>query len=79
VVEFVSTEHTPRNLLIRAVRSARGLPPAEALKLAQQYVALRDAWGLVPHLEVLLMREQQGGHGAGLLPPEVVALLRPQS
>jgi hypothetical protein len=53
VVEFVSTEHTPRNLLIRAVRR-KALPDEEAAKLAQQYVQLRDTWGVQPHLEGLL-------------------------
>jgi hypothetical protein len=56
VVEFVSTEHTPRNLLIRAVRQQRPLPAAEQAKLAGQYVALKQYWGVTPHLEKL-MRE----------------------
>jgi hypothetical protein len=56
VVEFVSTEHTPRNLLIRAVRQQRPLTAAEQAKLAGQYVALKQYWGVTPHLEKL-MRE----------------------
>jgi hypothetical protein len=54
VVEFVSTEHTPRNLLIRAVRRRSPLPPAEAANLARQYRQLRDAWGVAPQLERLI-------------------------
>jgi hypothetical protein len=56
VVEFVSTEHTPRNLLIRAVRQQQPLPAAEQAKLAGQYVALKQYWGVTPHFE-RLMRE----------------------
>lgn len=67
VVEFVSTEHTPRNLLIRAVKRRKPMAPAEAEKLAQQYVQLRDAWGVRPCLERLLVDS---------LPPEAVALMR---
>jgi hypothetical protein len=56
VVEFVSTEHTPRNLLIRAVRQQWALPEAEQARLAGQYAALKQYWGVTPHLEKL-MRE----------------------
>ncbi|WIA15551.1 hypothetical protein OEZ85_002183 [Tetradesmus obliquus] len=56
VVEFVSTEHTPRNLLIRAVRQQRPLPEADLTRLAGQYSALKQYWGVTPHLEKL-MRE----------------------
>jgi SAM-dependent methyltransferase len=45
-VQFVGDEHTPRNLLLRAVRT--GAPPAEA-DLAD-YDALTDEWGLDPAL-----------------------------
>ncbi|KAG2436450.1 hypothetical protein HXX76_006753 [Chlamydomonas incerta] len=99
VVEFVSTEHTPRNLLIRAelqsqpqprqqppapqqgqqqqfeatstsgVQAAAGaarLSPAAPqpqlyrkaqLEAAREYLALRDYWGVLPRLEVLLAKE----------------------
>jgi hypothetical protein len=67
VVEFVSTEHTPRNLLIRAVKA-----PGGALQLQQQrgqqqqqlveeYEALKEFWGgVTPHLEELLAAELAG-------------------
>lgn len=55
VVEFVSTEHTPRNLLIRAVRQRKPQAPADLERLAVQYKSLRDAWGVRPHLEQLLL------------------------
>jgi hypothetical protein len=59
VVEFVSTEHTPRNVLLRAVRR-RGPPPSAAAQArgAADYAALAQAWGVVPHLQDLL--QQQG-------------------
>jgi hypothetical protein len=61
----VSTEHTPRNLLLRAVRSGSKLPQSEQARLVQQYVALTDSWGVTPRLEVL-MRED------GTLPADVL-------
>ena len=77
VVEFVSTEHTPRNLLIRAVKetagtsasigSSRGSSPTASssdgdsigvrpahAKLIEEYVALKEMWGVEPFLEGLL-------------------------
>ena len=50
VVEFVSPEHTSKNLLIRA---RRGLPPGNRA-LAREYRELRDFWGVQPGLERLL-------------------------
>ena len=44
VIEFIDTEHTPKNLLIRAVR--RG-----ARRDGAAYRAFRDAWGAGPALE----------------------------
>ncbi|MGL6076658.1 MAG: class I SAM-dependent methyltransferase [Fimbriiglobus sp.] len=49
VVEFVSLEHTARNLMIRAIRSKSPAPQA-----AQEYLALRDFWGVTPPLEARL-------------------------
>ncbi len=50
VVQFVSPEHTTKNLMIRAVRA--GLPvPAQ---LVQEYRALRDFWQVRPSIETLL-------------------------
>lgn len=50
VVEFVSAEHTPKNNLIRAIRrTAPGDP-----QFVQEYEALKQFWGVTPHLETLL-------------------------
>lgn len=50
VVEFVSSEHTDRNLMIRAVRR---LPPGDR-RFVQEYRDLTAYWGVKPHLETLL-------------------------
>jgi hypothetical protein len=50
VVEFISAEHTARNLMIRAVH---GLPIGDAA-FVSEYVALRRFWGVTPHIEVAL-------------------------
>jgi len=53
VVEFVSTEHTGKNLMIRAVRTAN---PA-GQQAGQEYLALRDFWQVQPYLADLLANE----------------------
>jgi SAM-dependent methyltransferase len=47
VVEFVSPEHTARNLMIRAVRGA----PAAEEALVREYVQMRQFWGVTPRIE----------------------------
>ncbi len=54
VIEFISNEHTGRNLLIRAVR--RGGSTAD---FAQEYAALKAFWGVTPYLETLLIADGQ--------------------
>ena len=49
LVEFIELEHTPKNVLIRAVRGG----PASA-ETRRAYEELRDALGLAPTLERLL-------------------------
>jgi SAM-dependent methyltransferase len=51
VIEFVSTEHTAKNVMLRAER-APSLPRAE--RAAAEYVELRDRWGVDPAIERLL-------------------------
>lgn len=50
VVEFISSDHTGRNLLIRAVRRGKTGDPA-ALR---EYTELKAFWGVTPYLEKLL-------------------------
>ncbi|MFG1677220.1 class I SAM-dependent methyltransferase [Micromonospora sp. NPDC049282] len=50
VVEFVDSRHTPRNLLIRARRTAGA--PSDGNQ--SEYRELVDRWGVTPRLETLL-------------------------
>ncbi|MEM7333113.1 MAG: SAM-dependent methyltransferase [Chloroflexota bacterium] len=50
IVEFVSTEHTGKNLLIRAKKSNHPADP----KLLEEYNALKAMWQVTPYLETLL-------------------------
>jgi SAM-dependent methyltransferase len=50
VIQFVSTEHTAKNLMIRAVKAHA---PADA-ELAREYRALKALWQVTPYLEGLL-------------------------
>lgn len=64
VVEFVGSQHTPRNTLIRAVRTGAA-PTAEQV---DEYRALTAAWGVVPRLQVLLADELADALGPPLAP-----------
>ena len=61
VVEFVSGEHTPRNLLIRAARRCGGGPPpaAAAAAMWREYEALKAQLGpgVVPALERMMLED----------------------
>ncbi|HYB01245.1 MAG TPA: SAM-dependent methyltransferase [Ktedonobacteraceae bacterium] len=50
VVEFVSPEHTDKNLMIRAVRRTQ----RERARYMQEYLDLKTYWGVTPYLETLL-------------------------
>ena len=50
VVEFVDSKHTPRNTLVRAVRT--GAEPQA--KAREEYDTLTSTWGLRPALAELL-------------------------
>jgi len=47
VFEFISSEATARNLMIRAVRGAPANDPA----FVREYEALKSFWGVTPYLE----------------------------
>ena len=51
VIEFVSAEHTAKNVMLRAVRSPS---PARARRAAAEFTELRDRWGVEPAIERLL-------------------------
>ena len=53
VVEFVSTEHTGKNLMIRAVKSTK----PDSQQARQEYEALKEFWQVQPYLEQLLENE----------------------
>lgn len=50
VVEFVATEHTPRNLMIRAVRGG----PMDAGTHVAEYQELKRFWRVTPYIEKVL-------------------------
>jgi len=54
VIEFISSEHTDRNLMIRAAR--RWAAPGDPA-FAREYRALKTFWGVTPYLETLLGAE----------------------
>jgi SAM-dependent methyltransferase len=51
VIEFVASEHTPKNLMIRAVRDPS---PAREERARREYDELAGRWGVEPALERLL-------------------------
>lgn len=53
VIEFIATEHTAKNLMIRAVKTVAPGDP----RFGQEYQALKQFWGVVPYLEQLLKEE----------------------
>lgn len=50
VVEFISSEHTARNLMIRAEKTTGG----DIAPFIAEYRALKSFWGVTPYLETLL-------------------------
>ena len=68
VIEFVSTEHTDKNLMIRAVRPGRPgdrRARQDALGAAREYRDLVEAWQVRPYLGQLLDRELSDLMGDG--------------
>ncbi len=52
VIQFVSSEHTAKNIMIRAVRSSSSGDRADAI---EQYLNLKQFWQVKPYLEQLLI------------------------
>lgn len=53
IVEFIDMEHTPKNLLIRAVRSEK----SGSKKDREEYLAFKDALNIAPSLEQRFKKE----------------------
>ncbi len=53
VLEFVPVEHTPKNLMIRAMRT----DSTASKSLVSEYLSLKAFWGVTPYLETLLADE----------------------
>jgi len=53
IVEFIGGEHTPRNIMIRAVKTGVKVDPAEV----SLYQAMLADWKIAPHLAELLKSE----------------------
>jgi hypothetical protein len=53
VIEFISDEHTNRNLMIRAVYKGQ----VGMVSAVSEYQALKTFWGVTPYLETLLADE----------------------
>ena len=51
VIEFTASEHTAKNLMIRAIKLAGDLPSEQ---LWGEYQTLKAFWGVTPYLETLL-------------------------
>jgi hypothetical protein len=51
VIEFVSAEHTAKNLMLRAERASSR---QHAERAAAEYRELRDRWEVAPEIERLL-------------------------
>ncbi len=50
VIQFVSTEHTAKNLMIRSVKTSQ----SGSAQSVEEYQALKDYWHVTPYLEQLL-------------------------
>jgi SAM-dependent methyltransferase len=57
VIQFVSTEHTAKNLMIRAVKTSE----SGSVHSVEEYQALKEYWDVTPYLERLLGDELHRG------------------
>jgi SAM-dependent methyltransferase len=63
IVQFVSSEHTAKNLMIRGARAGRVADP----RVVEEYARLKEFLGVTPFLERLLGPELEGVVGGGPL------------
>ena len=69
VVEWIGGEHTPRNTMIRAVRTdARAAP-----ELWREYDEMRELWGVTPWLAEALEPELASAREEAMRDPVPVA------
>ena len=57
VVEFIDSRHTPRNAMLRGVRTASAPSPARVAELLGEYDDLTSTWGVRPALARMLAPE----------------------
>jgi SAM-dependent methyltransferase len=50
VIQFVADEHTPKNVMIRAVKA---FDPGDP-RATEEYAQLKQFWGVIPYLETLI-------------------------
>jgi SAM-dependent methyltransferase len=60
VMQFVESQHTPRNTMLRAVRTGG---PVTGGNVRREYDEMVAAWGLTPRLAVLLAAATEGPDG----------------
>jgi SAM-dependent methyltransferase len=65
VMEFIDSEHTPKNVMLRAERAPSA---SRAERAARDYVALRDRYGVSPAIERLMPLPVTGSAPAPLKP-----------
>ena len=56
IMEFIETEHIPKNILIHAVKKTQSSDQAERLKATafRQYCHLKESFCIEPTLDILL-------------------------
>jgi hypothetical protein len=64
VVQFVDSQHTPRNLLLRAARTGAKPTP----ELESEYRTLTSEWNVTPRLAELLLPPAEHARGAEVMP-----------
>ena len=56
MLEFIEAEHTPKNILLRAVQKSPAPTPAQSQAAQSQYAQLRNFWQVQPYIEQALAR-----------------------
>ncbi len=81
MLEFIEAEHTPKNILLRAVqKSPAPMPtqtPTQCEAAQRQYVQLRDFWHVQPYIEQALARAASNNLPTGTLDPPQISRTTP--